>query len=160
MNRKRLLVSSDRRKSGNSQNRSSKKRVRRRSLCREGAVAVEFALVLPLVFLFLFATFEIGRANMIRHAAQAASYEGARVAIIPGSNSGDVRKAVQATMDSVGVTSFQLSLSPTNLTNQTKKVTVSIEVPLDQNLSSAKFINTLSFTGECTLSRELVSDLQ
>ena len=45
---------------------------------RHGVAAVEFALTVPFLFLFIFATYELGRANMIMHTTEAAAYEGAR----------------------------------------------------------------------------------
>ena len=60
---------------------SKMKRVSQR---RTGAVMVEFVIVAPLLFLFFFAAFEFCRVAMIRHTADNAVYEGARIGIIPG----------------------------------------------------------------------------
>ena len=52
---------------------------RRRSKIRRGATAVEFAITAPIFFLFLLASFEFGWLNVIRHTADNAAYEAARV---------------------------------------------------------------------------------
>ena len=57
---------------------------KKRAPRRQGAAVIEMALTLPVLFLLLFACYEFGRANMIRHTAQGAAYEAARVAIVPG----------------------------------------------------------------------------
>lgn len=127
---------------------------------RRGAVAVEMALTLPLLLLVLFAIFEFGRANMIRHATEAAAYEGARVGILPGAQSEDARDAALRVLRSVGVDEFEIAISPNPIVSGTQQIQVDIHVPLDQNMTAARFFSGLEFTGTCRLSRELISDLQ
>ncbi len=127
---------------------------------KQGAVAVEMALTLPILFLLLFAIFEVGRANMIRHATEAAAYEGARVGIVAGSTPAEMRTAAERILTTVGVDDFQITVTPNPIVSDTREVTVDIKVPLDQNMTAARFVNGLEFTGHCTLTRELISDLQ
>lgn len=127
---------------------------------RRGAVAVEMALTLPILLLLLFAVIEIGRANMVRHAAESAAYEGARAGILPGATAEEARDAARRILDTVGVTNFQMTVTPDPISGNAEQVEVSIRVPLDQNMTAARLVSGLEFTGECTLSRELVSDLQ
>ena len=51
---------------------------------RAGATAVEFAIVAPIFFLIMLASFEFSRLNVIRHTADNAAYEAARHAMVPG----------------------------------------------------------------------------
>lgn len=130
------------------------------SRIRRGAVAVEMALTLPILLLLLFAVIEVGRANMVRHATESAAYEGARAGILPGATAEEAREAARRILNTVGVTNFQMTVSPDPISGNAEQVEVSIRVPLDQNMTAARFVSGLEFEGECTLSRELVSDLQ
>ncbi|MBL8889022.1 MAG: pilus assembly protein [Planctomycetaceae bacterium] len=121
---------------------------------RTGAVTVELALVLPVFFVMLFAAFELGYANMIRHGAESAAYEAARSAIVPGSTNSDVRAAAERVLASVGVTQFTISTQPSNVQTPSDELAVNISVPLDQNLTFATFVQGVQFTGQCRLSRE------
>ncbi|MBX3440075.1 MAG: pilus assembly protein, partial [Planctomycetaceae bacterium] len=51
---------------------------------RGGATTVELAIVLPVLFLFVFSAIEFSRLNMLRHLASVAAYEGARQGIVLG----------------------------------------------------------------------------
>ena len=62
---------------------------------RHGALTVEFALVVPLLFFFFFAQFEFSRANMIRNVIKTACYEGARAGVVPGATSDQIRETAQ-----------------------------------------------------------------
>ncbi len=96
---------------------------------RRGATAVEFALTLPILFLFLFACYEMGRANMLAHATESAAYEAARVGIVPGAQPEQIRNAAEFVLASVGISDFTIVVSPSVITNQTTKVRVDISVP-------------------------------
>jgi len=113
------------------------------------------AITLPVLFLILFAAFELGRANLIRHGAEAAAYEGARVAILPGATSTEIRQAADKVMLSVGATNFDLTVTPATILPTTRDVEVRVTVPLDQNMSFATFVRGFRFTGRCELSTEL-----
>ena len=51
---------------------------RSKAQCRPGATLLEFAVVVPLLFLCFFAAFEFCRVAMIQHTADNAVYEGCR----------------------------------------------------------------------------------
>ena len=68
---------------------------------RLGATAVEFALTLPILFLLLFACYEMGRANMLAHATESAAYEAARVGIVPGVTPDEISNAAEYVLASV-----------------------------------------------------------
>ena len=63
---------------------------------RRGATTVEVAMILPVLFLFIFASFEFSRLNMLKHLAGAAAYEGAREGIVIGATADDVTTRVNA----------------------------------------------------------------
>jgi Flp pilus assembly protein TadG len=127
---------------------------RRFRLPRDGATTVEMALILPLFFLLLFAAYEFGRANLIRHAAESAAYEAAREAIVPGASNADVQAVALVVLNSVGVSQFTITTVPANIQTISGEVEVNIAVPLDQNLAFANFLSGFVFTGHSRLSRE------
>ena len=133
----------------NLQDRLSSKRSR-------GAVAVEFAICVPLLFTLLFGCYEMARANLMKHAAESAAYEGARVGIIPGATPEEVREATAFVMTSVGVNEFTVDVQNNVSENDDVEfVTVEIQVPFQENFQLGTFfIDDPTFRGTCTLKRE------
>ena len=106
---------------------------RRRAADRRGATAVEFALVAPAFFLVLFAMFEFSRLNVLRHTADNAAYEAARVAMVPGATTADATDAAAQLLAIIGARGASITIDPSVITTDTDAVTVSIDIPLDQN---------------------------
>lgn len=100
---------------------------------RRGAVSVEFALCLPLVVLIFFASWEFCRANMLRHSADAAAYEGARRAIVPGATADDARDVALNVLAIIGTKDAQVEIEPSVIDDDTKDITVKVTVPLQSN---------------------------
>ena len=121
-----------------------------------GAVAVEFAICVPVLFMLLFGCYEMSRANLMKHAAESAAYEGARVGIIPGATVDEVRDATQFIMSSVGVQDFTIDVQNTSPRGSDDEfVTVEIQVPFQENFQMGTFfIDDPTFRGTCTLKRE------
>ncbi|WP_047813047.1 TadE/TadG family type IV pilus assembly protein [Rhodopirellula islandica] len=117
---------------------------------RQGAVAVEFAVVVPLLFLFFFAGFEFMRVAMVRHTIDNAVYEGARVGIIPGGTNAEVRTEATRILGTIGIDVFNLEVEPANITDATQDITVRVTVPLDRNT----YVPANYFLGE-EMQREL-----
>ena len=100
---------------------------------RRGAAMVEFAIVVPILFLFFFAAFEFCRANMIRHTVDNAVYEAARTGILPGATSGEVRDEAERILNTLGLNSSSIQVTPGQIEEDTEQVTVRVEVSLDDN---------------------------
>jgi Flp pilus assembly protein TadG len=111
---------------------------------------VEFALVAPLLFLFFFSALEFCRVAMIRHTADNAVYEGARIGIIPGATAAQVRQEAEQILNSLGLSTFDVRVTPGKIEKDTRQVTVSVEVPLDGN----SFVPN-QFVGGRTIERQL-----
>ena len=128
------------------------RKLRKRS---RGAVTVEVALCLPILLAILMGSYELARANMILHSTESAAYEGARVGIIPGATPEGVRAAVGRILGSVGVTTFQVEVNPTVITEQDEDIEVIVTVPVSDNLRLPTFfLQDPTFTGTCSLKRE------
>jgi Flp pilus assembly protein TadG len=122
---------------------------------RKGAAMVEFAIVAPILFLFFFAAFEFCRVNMIRHTADNAVYEGARVAIIPGATAAEAEAEARLILNSLGLTNVTVTVTPGTIRRETEEVTVRAEIPLDQNsFIPASFTSGQSVDRELTMTRE------
>ncbi len=111
----------------------------RSSRHRRGAVAVEMAITVGLVFFFFFAALEMCRVSMMRHAVEHALYEGARQGIVPGATANDVRTKAQSVMRTIGIRTATIDVTPGVIDNSTPQVSVRIQMPLDQNLFAPAF---------------------
>jgi Flp pilus assembly protein TadG len=119
-------------------------------------VTIEFALVVPLLFLFFFAAFEFSRVNMARHTADIAAYEGARRGMVPGATSRDAETRAQGILQAAGLPNATITVTPTTIDNLTPEVTVDISLPLD----GIAWVTPIFFGGKridksCTLQREV-----
>lgn len=122
---------------------------------RRAAVAVEFAICAPLLFLFFFGALEFSRMNMLRQTIDNAAYEGARRGVVPGATAGDMTAAAHAELDAVSARNATISVSPTVITKDTPSVTVDISVPFNENAwFTPAILNDLVLTSSLTLARE------
>jgi Flp pilus assembly protein TadG len=123
---------------------------------RAGVLTVEMAICLPLLFLFLFACYEIAHANMLMHATESAAYEAARIGIVPGTKNDKIEDAAKFVLNSVGINDFTMTMTPTTITSSTPRVKIEINVPFRNNTSIPQiFVQSPVFHGECELSREV-----
>lgn len=108
-------------------------RINGRTTQRRGAVVVEFAIVAPVFFVFIIASFEFGRLNVIRHTADNAAYEAARHAMVPGATSAEAIARANSILGVVGTRGARVSISPATLGPDVDVVTVTVDVPLALN---------------------------
>ncbi len=73
-------------------------RRRTMKLQRHGTTLVETALVVPVLFFFLFAIIEFGHAQLVNNMLNKACRAGARIGSVEGTNSADVVAQVNQTM--------------------------------------------------------------
>jgi Flp pilus assembly protein TadG len=134
---------------------SSKRWQRSRRRTRGGATIVEFALVLPLFFLFLFASFEFGWANVLRHTADNAAYEGARCAMVPGGTAAEAIAKANSVLNAIGARNAKVTVNPSTITSSTTAITVTVDVPLKDNaLVIPKFTSKKTIRGVSTMRTE------
>lgn len=111
---------------------------------RRGAVTVEFAMVVPLVFTLFFGSIEMCWLNMMRNTIGNAAYEAARRAAIPG---GDAAAAQQTALDTLMPLNMHNGLNFT-YTDLGDEVEVQVKVPVAQNSWGIT-----KFTGNLTVNR-------
>lgn len=117
-------------------------------VARAGAHLVEFALVIPLFFLFLFAMIEIGRAMMVSSLVTNAARAGSRTGIIPGKNTSDVVATVDGMLASQGISGYTTTVTvngsagiDVSAAKTSDSVAVSVSVPM----SKASWLPGLSY---------------
>jgi Flp pilus assembly protein TadG len=120
---------------------------------RKAAALVEFAMVAPIMFLFIFAIFEFGRSFMVMELITEGARIGCRTGIIEGTSQAQVQNAVINYLTGVGINGETVSV----IVNQPdpNEMTVTVQVPV----SSVSWIpNPLfikgSLTGQFTLTQE------
>ncbi len=130
-------------------------RHRSRHLRRQGVTAVEFAVTAPVFFLFLLAAFEFGWFNVIRHTADNAAYEAARIAMVPGATAAEAVATAQGLLNVIGTRGTRTTVTPATLTADTDEITVTIEVPMDRNgLIVPRFTKSKTLRSSSTLRTE------
>ena len=119
---------------------------------RSGALLVECALILPVIFVFFAGMIEISRVLLLQHTADTAAYEGARDAMVPGATSEDARNSAQELLRAAGLRRTTVTVMPEDINEETSLITVMVEVPLTSNYWITPFWFTRAkLTSEVTL---------
>lgn len=122
---------------------------------RRGVATVEFAMTAPVLFLMLYAALELGHANMVYNAVEAACYEGARVGIVPGASAAECQSAAQRILDLSNVRGARVTVTPANLNITTDTIRVNIAVPYAGTaIIPPTFTRLLNVNRRCELVRE------
>lgn len=126
-----------------------------RRIPRQGAVLVEFAVVLPVIMLFLTAMVEISRILMLQHTADTAAYEAARCAMVPGATVIEAEWEARALIEAAGLRNTAVTVSPSEITEETAFITVRVEIPANDNswMLSSQFTDVV-VASEVTLLTE------
>jgi Flp pilus assembly protein TadG len=128
---------------------------RRTSERARGVVTAEFAICLPILLLFFFASLEFARVHMIRQTVENAVYEGCRRGIVPGATASNCRSAAQAVLNTISVNNATINVTPTAITQDTPEVTVAVAVPINSNSWVAPlFFKNKNVSNSMTLRRE------
>jgi Flp pilus assembly protein TadG len=121
---------------------------------RHGATTVEVALILPVLFLFIFASFEFSRLNMLKHLAGAAAYEGAREGIVIGATAAEVTARANAILAAGSVSDATITTTPSTITEATTEIFVQVTIPVEGNFWLMPVYASGSITGSSRLSTE------
>ena len=123
---------------------------------RKGAVTVEMAITVPILFLFVLAALEFCGMNNMRHTVDNAAYEAARRGIVPGARSADVINEATTIMSFVGAQDITVNVDPLGFDDETEELTVTITVPVANNgwLAPIIFDSSDVLVGQCRMRRE------
>ena len=100
---------------------------------RDGATTVEFALAASILILLIFGGIEITRVSMLRHTVDHAAYLAARHAMIPGVDMQDVEDIALGHLQTIGVHSATVTITPNPIVEDTTSVAVSVDIPVASN---------------------------
>jgi Flp pilus assembly protein TadG len=127
----------------------------RKAASRAGATAVEFAIVAPIFFMMMLASFEFSRLNVIRHTADNAAYEAARHAMVPGATAAEAVNQATSILRTVGARGAKVTINPTTLGPDVDSINVRVEVPMNQNgWIVPRFTSGTTLTAQSTLRTE------
>src|SRR5262245_42930772 len=98
---------------------------------RNGTSAVEFAIVAPVFFLLVFGMVEYGRMVMVQQVVTNAAREGARVAILDNSTSGDVSTAANKYLTAGNIGSATITVTPNPPSSAAAGAQVTVKVAVD-----------------------------
>ena len=119
---------------------------------------VEFAVIAPLLFLFILGILEFGRMVMVEQFLTNAAREGARRGILEQTTASDVQTAVTDYLTGGTVSGATVTVSPSQLADVGfgDPVSVSISVPYDQVswLPAPWFLSGTTLSGHCVMRGE------
>lgn len=132
---------------------------------RRGASAVEFALVAPVFFLFVFGMIEYGRLVMVQQVLTNATREGARRAVLEGATNTAVINAVKSYLTTASINGdspnvvIDISPNPELATPSQESITVTVSVPFNDVswLPSPMFLNGRTMTARSVMRREALN---
>jgi len=127
---------------------------------RRGAAVVEFAIVCPVFFLLVFGMIEYGRLVMVQQILTNASREGARMGVLDGATTAEVRTAVTNYLASASISGSTVAVSPDppSTAGYGAPVTVTVTIPFRQVswLPSPMFVGNYTMRASSVMRRESV----
>ena len=135
--------------------------LRRPRASRCGTAAVEFALTVPILLLFLFTALAFGRYNMIQQTVNNAAFEAARHCIVPGAAVADGQTAGLKVLSAGFVTGGSVTINPNPITITSTQVTATVTAPISSNLWVTQIpgISTKLFSGTASKTFTMTVDL-
>ena len=97
---------------------------------QRGVTAVEFAIVCPMVLLFVFGMFEISRVITITDSVKTSVVAGAREAGVARTTSDNVEAEVARYLDTFRIRNRDITVSPALIDDSVTQVTINVTVPM------------------------------
>ena len=127
---------------------------------RAGVAATEFAVAAPIMFLLIFASVEFSRMSMIRHAADNAAYEAARLAMVPGGTCAEGIAFAQQLLATHRIQNASIVISPDPVLETTEKIRVDVSIPMNGNAWFSRFSRDHTVSTYAELMTERVPVIQ
>ncbi|MEM6654399.1 MAG: TadE family protein [Planctomycetota bacterium] len=123
---------------------------------RRGTTAVEFAMIAPVFFLFVFGAIEFSRVNMVLHTCRIAAVEGARRGVIPGADAKECEQAALDELAIIGISASEVEVQPNPIKRADPSVTVTVRAPvtLENGFAIPKFFLGKTIETSATFQRE------
>ena len=138
------------------QNRRGSK-LTRRTPGRLGGATLEFALCLPMLVTITYGIIESCDVIFLKQSLVLAAQEGARVAVVPGANDGNVRQQVRLILQARGVQEDSITITPANFPSAPfgTLITVDVVARVEQNTNSLfGLFSGRRINGSCTMIME------
>ena len=119
-------------------------------------MAVELAVVTPILLTMLFGIVEFGWVFTVQQAVTTAAREGARTAVLPGSTAGDVQTRVNEFTQPLGLTGFTTTVHCGEDGKPDGLVTVSIPYCNVSLVGNYFNISLSNLTATCSMRKETV----
>jgi Flp pilus assembly protein TadG len=122
-----------------------------------GAVAVETAVVMPVLVLVVLGTIEVCSMIFLQQSLEIAAYEGARAALVPKSKAGNVTFTTNQLLTARNVSSAAVSVTPANFDTLPYGtiITVSASAPCNANsVVPPMFFSGMTLTGNVEMMKE------
>ena len=118
--------------------------------------AVELAVCLPFFLLIFFATLDVCGMFHVGQSLTIASYEGARVGVVPEAEASNVQFQCQTLLDAQGVSGYTVTMNPSDpgTLNVGAYFTVTITANYDSNAFGAGLYSGKTITKSVTLKVE------
>ena len=131
------------------------KRFRTRKMLRVGAVAVEMAIVTPLLLAMLFGIIEFGWLFTVRSTMVNAAREGARLGALEGTSESEIRNRTEELLAPMHIDD-NCSVAVTMPTDENPTVTVNVSAPRSSVSLVGNFFGftTGTITGSASMRRE------
>ncbi len=97
----------------------------------QGSATLEFAIVLPMLLMFLFGIIEFGRVMSVRSVLNSSAREGARVAILPGATNSDVLAKINQELSHAGLSYDDFEFTPSDLSTAPRDNPITIRVRIN-----------------------------
>lgn len=125
---------------------------------RRAAAVVEFAIVAPLFFLFVFGMVEYGRMVMVQQILTNASREGARQAVLDGATASQVDVAVDDFLAQSSISGADITITPADPSTAAfgDPVTVTVAIAFTEVswLPSPMYLGAQELSASTTMRRE------
>ena len=119
-----------------------------------GVAIVELAMVLPLLFLLVMGTFDLGRAVYIRNALANAARDGARFATVDPRNTNCIQSVAARNSSLAGLSTASVSISTPGSVAIGQPVTVSVQStyqPVTALIAGAIGVNSVTLQSSATM---------
>lgn len=120
---------------------------------------MEFAIAAPVMFLLVFAIFELSRMSLLYSMAQDAAYEACRYSMLEGGTPLEAQVRAAEVLDMVGAQNISVVINDGQpFTNTTQSIKTRVTVPMEDNAFLLRyFFVGKSITAEITLNMERYS---
>ena len=129
---------------------------------RRGSSAVEFAVVAPLLLLFLFGALELGRAVMVQHMLQEAAQAGCRLYAVSDATQADATAIIDQAMQQGGVDNYTIEFEPDSkgeIDEPLQAVSVVVRAQYeDIGWIAPFFMDGAVVAGRCTMPADMSDD--